>query len=113
MIGFGLGASGVLVIPFVSTPGAAVAGFALATFGVELSISPSWAYCMDIGGKSSGALSGAMNMAGNIGAVVSSNVFPLLYGATGGPGAYFMVAAVLNITGAVCWLGMRSPRRAC
>ncbi len=112
MAGFTLGASGVLAIPFAGTPATAVACFALATFGVELSISPSWAYCMDIGGRSSGALSGAMNMAGNFGAVASSNVFPLLYGATGGPGAYFMVAAVLNFSGAMCWLGMRSPRRA-
>ncbi len=110
IIGFTLGASGVLAITLAGSPAAAVACFALATFGVELSISPSWAFCMDIGGKSSGALSGAMNMAGNIGAVVSSNVFPLLYAATSGPGAYFMVAAALNVTGALCWLGMRSPR---
>ncbi len=107
--GFSLAVAGVLALPAAGSPAAAVACFALATFGVEMTISPSWAFCMDIGRQSSGALSGAMNMAGNIGAVVSSNLFPALYAATGGPGAYFLVAAALNGTAILCWTQMRSP----
>jgi ACS family glucarate transporter-like MFS transporter len=86
---------------------AAMAGFAVATFGVEVTISPSWAYCMDIGGKSSGSISGAMNMVGNVGAFASANAFPYLYGLTGSAGAYFSIAAALNLAAMVCWFQMR------
>lgn len=52
--------------------------FGLATFGVDMTLSPSWAFCNDIGGANSGAVSGSMNMVGNIGAALSAIAFPLL-----------------------------------
>jgi ACS family glucarate transporter-like MFS transporter len=109
MAGFLLGTCGVLTVALSSTSGAAVAGFAIAIFGVEMTISPSWAYCMDIGGRSSGSLGGAMNMSGNIGAVVSANAFPYLQRLTGSAAAYFVLAALLNLGGVICWTRMK-PR---
>ena len=53
-----------------------IACFSIAMFGVEMTLSPSWAFCMDIGGDRQGAVSGAMNMVGNLGAAVSAVVFP-------------------------------------
>src|SRR5258708_22032806 len=41
--------------------------FSVATFGVDLTLSPSWTACADIGGRHTGTLSGAMNMMGEIG----------------------------------------------
>jgi ACS family glucarate transporter-like MFS transporter len=86
----------------------AILGFAGAAFGIEMTISPSWAYCLDIGGSSSGAISAAMNMAGNFGGFVSTNAFPLLRRWTGSPATYFHVAALLNLAAILCWRSMRS-----
>ena len=108
MIGFTLAAAGVLAVAEMTTAAGAVACFTVATFGAEMTISPSWAYCVDIAGKNSGSVSAAMNMLGNLGSFVSANAFPWLYGMTGSAAAYFRVAAVLNVVAIACWWGMRS-----
>lgn len=106
-IGFLLAACGIAAIPFASTAGMGVLCFTIAAFGAEMTISPSWAFCMDIGGKRSGALSGAMNMAGNFASFLSANAFPMLAAATGGADAYFWLVCALSLMGAACWSGMR------
>ena len=106
--GFLLATSGIYVVPLVNSPGAAVAAFALAMFGIELTISPSWAYCIDIGHKNSGSVSAAMNMAGSFGALASANAFPWLHRLTGDSGTYFRIAAGLNALAILCWFTMRS-----
>ncbi|MBL8221622.1 MAG: MFS transporter [Bryobacterales bacterium] len=103
MAGFLLSAAGIFAIPQVEDVRAVVALFTIAAFGAEMTISPSWAFCMDIGGKKSGAISGAINMLGNLGSFVSANLFPVL-----GP-AYFTVVMLLNLYSAVAWYFMR-PR---
>jgi len=110
ILGFLLAAIGIWSVSLADSPFTAVVGFAVAIFGVELTISPSWSYCMDIGGKSSGSVSGAMNMIGNLGGFVSSNAFPFLSRITGSASAYFYAAALLNLAGAACWIQMR-PRK--
>ncbi len=107
MFGFLLAAAGILLVTQAGTAKTAVAAFAVATFGVELTISPSWAYCLDIGGKNSGAISGAMNMVGNFGGFVSANAFPFLHRLTGTTDTYFRTAAFLNLIGILCWLRLR------
>jgi ACS family glucarate transporter-like MFS transporter len=107
--GFVLATAGVSWVAFADSPTSAIVGFAIATFGVEMTISPSWAFCLDIGGKSSGTVSATMNMAGNFGGFVSTNAFPLLRGLTGSAVAYFQAAALLNIVAILCWTGMKSP----
>jgi ACS family glucarate transporter-like MFS transporter len=109
--GFALAAAGVFGVTLAQSPAAAVACFTLATFGADVTISPSWAYCMDVGGKNSGAVSGSMNMVGNLGSFVSANAFPYLFSLTGSANAYFRVAAFLNILSIPCWVWMRSPWR--
>jgi sugar phosphate permease len=44
-------------------------GFAIGFFN-DIVMPPSWGSCMDVGGRFSGTLSGAMNMTGNLGGVV-------------------------------------------
>ncbi|MBI4877722.1 MAG: MFS transporter [Acidobacteria bacterium] len=113
MSGFLLAAGGLVAMNGMSTPAGAVMCFTLATFGAEMTISPSWAYCIDIGGRKSGAVSGSMNMIGNFGSFVSASIFPVLYGWTGGAAAYFGVAAALNVVAALVWFWMLSPQPGC
>jgi ACS family glucarate transporter-like MFS transporter len=106
--GFVLAATGVLWVSVAGSATSAIIGFAIATFGVEMTISPSWAFCLDIGGTRSGTVSAAMNMAGNFGGFVSTNAFPLLRSLTGSPATYFRAAALLNVAAILCWWSMRS-----
>lgn len=106
--GLTLSCVGLAALTQAATPALAVICFTAATFGTEMTISPSWVYCMDIGGHRSGAVSASMNMVGNLGSFVSANAFPLLYAMTGSAAAYFLVAAALNAAGAVCWWRMKS-----
>lgn len=93
--------------------------FSLAMFGVEMTLSPSWAFCMDIGGSRSGAVSGAMNMVGNMGAAVSAVAFPFFVAnvqlpyfaeTTGTANSFFVFAAAMNMLAIVAWIFM-NPRR--
>jgi len=111
MTGFLLSALALAAIRLTASAEAGVACFALATFGAEMTISPSWAFSIDLGGKKSGAVSGAMNMVGNFGSFVSASVFPLMNRWTGDATAYFLVAATLNLAAAAIWLRMRAERR--
>jgi ACS family glucarate transporter-like MFS transporter len=87
-----------------------VFSFALATFGVDMTLSPSWAFCNDIGGPKSGAVSGSMNMVGNVGAALSAISFPWFWKAAGDANWFFMLAAALNVIAILCWLGMNPNR---
>jgi ACS family glucarate transporter-like MFS transporter len=107
--GFAVSALGAAMIPFAPTPAIAAACFSIATFGAEMTISPSWAFCLDLGGKHAGSVSGTMNMAGNLGSFVSANAFPWLRNLTGDAGAYFALVCVLNAIGIACWNGMKPP----
>jgi ACS family glucarate transporter-like MFS transporter len=107
--GFTIAAIGALAIPFAETPLAAAVFFALASFGVEVTISPAWSFCMDLGGRHSGAVSGAMNTCGNLGSFVSANAFPWIQSAFGAADPYFYLIAILNLLSALAWTRIRVP----
>ncbi len=121
IVGFSLGVIGLILatqtknLDFLTTDKAQlywfVFCFGLATFGVDMTLSPSWAFCNDIGGINSGAVSGSMNMVGNIGAALSAIVFPLLLNKeTGSANNFFMLAAGLNFAAIVTWCFMNPNR---
>ena len=121
IVGFSLGVIGLVLamqaksLGFLTTDQSQlywfVFSFGLATFGVDMTLSPSWAFCNDIGGPNSGAVSGSMNMVGNIGAALSAIMFPLLWNeTTGNANSFFMLAACLNVAAIVCWLAMNPGR---
>jgi sugar phosphate permease len=89
-------------------PYTAVYCLTAALFFLECTIGPSWAVPMHVGGKYSGTVSGAMNMAGNIGGALSPTVFGILaeYGSWVAP---FVVAAVLLVLGAAVWAFWLDP----
>ena len=103
MCGFGLACVAVLAAAFAPSAAEFVLFFAVATFGVDLTLSPSWTVCADIGGRHVGALSGAMNMLGSIGAFGSSVLFPFLFSETGNIRSYFYLAAFLDLVAMGCW----------
>lgn len=122
IIGYSLGAIGLLLCTQTAESNSVwvfIACFSLATFGVEMTLSPSWAFCMDIGGSRSGAVSAAMNMVGNMGAAVSAVAFPFfvanvtipLFAETlGTANSFFVFAGTMNLLAVVAWLFMNPLR---
>lgn len=82
----------------------------IAIFGADMTLSPSWNFCIDIGGRNSGAVSGTMNMAGNLGSAIVGIAFPYLYYWTGGSETFFYVGAFLNLVAIGFWLFARQDR---
>jgi ACS family glucarate transporter-like MFS transporter len=109
MIGFSLAAIGLAMSVGQETAVSAVAWLSLAVFGADMTLSPSWSLCIDIGGKHAGAVSGTMNMAGNLGSAVVGLVFPYLIIAYG-PRGFFWAGAALNVVAIGLWL-FASPER--
>jgi ACS family glucarate transporter-like MFS transporter len=99
---------------FLETPYYAVAAIAIASFFNDVTMPGAWTACMDIGGKFTGTVSGAMNMMGNLGGFVSPIAIgyilewtkdPVTGTATGaGFNLAFYVTAALYMVGATCWL---------
>lgn len=119
MTGYALGAFGMFAATQTDNAVTFIAFYSVAIFGVDMVLSPSWAFCMDIGGDKSGAVSGAMNMVGNIGAALSAIAFPIFQESVtipviapeaGTVNSYFFMAGVLNIVSVVCWMFM-DPRK--
>jgi len=121
LIGFALAAAGLVLCTQVAPTTATlfIACFSLAIFGVEMTMAPSWTFCMDMGGTKSGAVSGTMNMMGNLGSAASAVSFPYFVDhvtiprfveKTGTANSFFIFAATLNALAFVAWIFM-DPRR--
>ena len=69
-------------------------------FGVvDLMLPSAWALCIDLGRKYAGAVSGAMNTAGNLGGFVCATLFGYLVKATGNYHLpLFLIAGLLVIS---------------
>jgi len=106
--GFALAIVGILASLTCSTPLAAVLCLSIAMFGSDMTVSASWAFCIDIGKSHSGAVSGAMNMAGNLGAFLTSLAFPYLQLFTGTTTTFFVISAALNLMAIILWSRARS-----
>jgi ACS family glucarate transporter-like MFS transporter len=108
--GFVLAATGLLGSLAADDMYAKVLCLTLAVFGADMTLPPSWAFCIDIGRSHAGTVSGTMNMAGNIGSFVTSLAFPYLLIWTGSPSPFFVVGAALNGVAVLLWLGARPDR---
>lgn len=106
IFGFILAAFGMLMMARIDTPQVAIIFLAIAIFGADMTLSPSWAFCIDIGKENAGAVSGTMNMAGNLGAFVTIIAFPYLYEWTGSFQPFFYVCMVLSAIAIALWLAM-------
>ena len=108
--GFILAAFGMLMMARIDTPQVAIVFLSIAIFGADMTLSPSWAFCIDIGKEHAGAVSGTMNMAGNLGAFVTIIAFPYLYEWTGSFQPFFYVCMGLSAIAVVIWLTMNPEK---
>lgn len=110
IIGFALAAIGLILMLPAESPQLSVIFLALAIFGADMTLSPSWSFCIDIGKENSGAVSGTMNMAGNLGAFVTIIAFPYLLNWTGDHRVFFYVCSTLSVLAIISWLFMRPDK---
>jgi ACS family glucarate transporter-like MFS transporter len=110
MIGFVLASLGLVASLRVEDPAVAIACFSLAILGSDMTVSPSWSVCVDIGRRHAGAVSGTMNMAGNLGAFLTALAFPYLHAWTGSTEPFFLVGAGLNVLALLAWRLIRADR---
>ncbi len=110
IIGFCLVVIGILSSLYMETAFGAVLCLSVAVFGADMTLSPSWSFCMDIGKENSGKVSGMMNMAGNLGSFSTALAFPYLMAWTGSNKPFFFVAASLGVIAIFCWLFMDSAK---
>jgi MFS transporter, ACS family, glucarate transporter len=103
MFGFALSALGVVAALYCRTPLAMAVVLGVAMYGSDMTLPTSWALCIDVSKTHSGAMGGAMNMAGNLGSFVTSLAWPYLLAATGSTTPFFIAAAVLNVLGVLFW----------
>ncbi|MEM1122105.1 MAG: MFS transporter [Bacteroidota bacterium] len=108
IIGFALAAIGLVGSLHMETALGAILFLSIAIFGADMTLPPSWALCVDIGKSNSGAVSGTMNMAGNIGSFLTALAFPYLTDWTGSVDYFFYVAAGLNFLSVLLWLRVKA-----
>lgn len=108
IIGFGLAAFGIIMSIFMNEVNGAILFISIAVFGADMTLSPSWSTCVDIGKENSGAVSGTMNMAGNLGSFITALAFPYMIAFTGSVTPFFVLAAVLNILAIFFWMNIKA-----
>jgi ACS family glucarate transporter-like MFS transporter len=102
---FGLAVAGIFIAFGSQVDSARLASVVLAGGAGALYLSQSsfWSVTADIAGKSSGSVSGFMNMGAQIGGAVTASLTPAI-AARFGWTASFLVAATLCLLGAAAWL---------
>jgi len=102
----GLGASALFTVATILTPNKYVAlvFLALSYAGSDFMLPTSWAVCLDIGKKYAGAVTGAMNTAGQIGSFLSSVVFGYLVKYSGSYEVPLVPMAVMLTVSAALWM---------
>jgi ACS family glucarate transporter-like MFS transporter len=110
IMGFTLAAGGLLGSIFMTTPLGAVLWLSIAIFGADMTLPPSWSFCIDIGRNNAGAVSGTMNMTGNLGSFVTGLAFPYLYAWTSSTTPFFVVGSILNLVAIGAWVMTRPDR---
>lgn len=110
IVGFALSAVGMIMVTQVSSPVFSVVFMTLAVLGADMTLSPSWAFCIDVGKENAGVVSGTMNMAGNLGAFVTIIAFPYLFRWTGHYEPFFVICAGLSLVAILMW-GSMDPEK--
>jgi MFS family permease len=96
--------------PFIGGQFAAVVLLSLSFGAMDLMLPSAWAVCLDVGRKYTGALTGAMNTAGNLGGFVCIKVVSGMAENHGYEKPLFVIAAMLA-TSAVLFLFIDSSKQ--
>jgi len=84
---------------------------ALGYAGSDFMLPVAWAVCLDIGQKHAGAVTGAMNTAGQIGSFSSTVAFGYIVSATGSYNAPLVPIAIMTAVAATLWFAIDPTRR--
>jgi MFS family permease len=85
-------------------PVAAAALIALGGASSNFLLGAAWGTCLDIGGRRAGALTGAMNASGQVGAILSPLLVAWVVKHFSNWSAPLYLTGGLFLAGAVCWL---------
>lgn len=104
--GGALAAAGLFTIAAALTASPIMAAVLIALGGAASNflLGAAWGTCIDIGGRRAGALSGAMNTSGQVGAIFSPIVIAFVSQRFVNPNASLYLTGILFLFGAVCWL---------
>jgi MFS family permease len=94
----------------VSGPRTSAILIAVAAASSMFTLAPSWAACIDIGGRHSAVLAAAMNTSGQIGGILSPIVLAYLVDAFANWALPLYVMAGLYLMASVCWLFIHPER---
>ncbi len=106
ILGFTFVGFAIIGILTTTDVGIAVVFLSLAVFGADMTLSPSWSLCVDIGKTNAGTVSGTMNMAGNMGSFITGIAFPYLILWTGTSDTFFYLAFVWIVLSILAWLSI-------
>jgi len=91
----------------IQSPAWAMVALGVASFSNDLVMPPSWATCMDIGGRLCGTLAGTMNMMGGFVAAMAPAVVALILQRTNDNWAItFYLSAAIYFMGTFFWLAL-------
>jgi len=104
--GGALAAAGFFTISaaFTESPITGAVLIALGGASSNFLLGSAWGTCIDIGRRRAGALSGAMNTSGQVGAILSPILISFVTQRFAIPGAPLFLTGTLFLLGAVCWL---------
>lgn len=104
MVGLGASATFIAATMFTDDKLLSVLFLALGYAGSDFMLPVAWAVCLDIGRKYAGAVSGAMNTAGQLGSTLTSIAFGYLVTHYGSYNAPLVPMAVMTAISALLWL---------
>ena len=104
MFGLGMSAFFIAATMFTEDKLLSVLFLALGYAGSDFMLPVAWAVCLDVGRKHAGAVSGAMNTAGQLGSTLTSIAFGYLVTAYGTYNAPLVPMAVMTAISALLWL---------
>ena len=101
-----------LVSMRLDAPVASVLAIGLAALCSDVAMPGAWGACMDVGGRHTGALSGSMNMMGQVGGAIAPMAVPVVLAATDNDWSVNMALFAFSyFLGAVCWIFVNSDDR--
>ncbi len=106
LIGLPLAALAILGAIWTAAPITAAVLLAAAAGLAAMGISPAWAVCLDIGGRHSGVVTGAMNTFGNLGGTLSPVVVGLCLQWWSSWNMSLLTVAAGYVFAAMCWLAI-------
>jgi MFS family permease len=109
--GVSLVLAGLFLTAGTLSPGA-IAGvlIAIAAAFSNFLLGASWGACVDLAGTHAGAVSAAMNTAGQVGGVLSPIIFAMLTRQEGSWALPLLITAVLYVLGGACWVFIHPER---